>query len=145
VASADANTLDDYEEGTFTPTLPAGSTGVSYTTQFGKYTKIGNVVYIHISIVISAVSSVPGAAGSAIIEGLPFTGVSGSANYAKLATQWNGANWGGTVGVAQVNPSTTIITGTGCTNNAGFVDSTPSSIWDAAGNWITVTGFYYVS
>jgi hypothetical protein len=144
-ASSNANTLDDYEEGTFTPALPAGSTGVSYTYQAGKYTKIGNVVYIHVAVRISAVTSVPGGAGSEFLGGLPFTSVSGGTNYPKLSTQWNGCDWGGTVGVAQVNPSSTAITGTGCTNNAGFVDSLPSSIWDSANNWVTVTGFYYVS
>ena len=36
-----ANTLDDYEEGTFTPAI----TGLSLTTALGHYTKIGNVVH----------------------------------------------------------------------------------------------------
>jgi hypothetical protein len=144
-ASSNANTLDDYEEGTFTPTLPSGSTGVSYTTQAGKYTKIGNVVYIHIAITISGVSSVPGGGGANIIEGLPFTGVSGGANYASFVTKWNGCNFGGTVGVAQITPNAAAISAVSCTNNAGFTDSVPSSVWDSGGNWITVTGHYYVS
>ena len=42
-ASTSANTLDDYEEGTFSPTIE-GWTG-TYSTQFGVYTKIGNLVY----------------------------------------------------------------------------------------------------
>lgn len=53
VASGDANTLDDYEEGTFTPTVKgtvSGGTG-TYSTQLGHYTKIGNVVYIKITLV----------------------------------------------------------------------------------------------
>jgi hypothetical protein len=141
-ASADANTLDDYEEGTFTPTLPSGSTGVAYSVQVGKYTKIGNVVYIHLVIVLTAVSSVPGGAGSNVVEGLPFTNV---ADYPNLVTKWNGCNFGGTVGVCQVNPSTTNITAVGSTNNAGFVDSVPANVWDAGTNWLFLTGFYYIS
>lgn len=46
-ASADANTLDDYEEGTFTPSLTGvGGSAVSYTpgSDTGRYTKIGNLV-----------------------------------------------------------------------------------------------------
>jgi len=45
-ASSDANTLDDYEEGTFTPTLTFGgaSVGITYSGQTGTYTKIGNIV-----------------------------------------------------------------------------------------------------
>ena len=42
-ASSDANTLDDYEEGTFTPTI-SGWTG-TYAVQVGNYTKIGNMVF----------------------------------------------------------------------------------------------------
>jgi hypothetical protein len=43
-ASSDANTLDDYEEGTWSPTLGDGTN--NYTLQFvtGIYTKIGNLV-----------------------------------------------------------------------------------------------------
>jgi hypothetical protein len=45
-ASSDANTLDDYEEGTWTPTLSGGSGVASYTSNNGWYTKIGRVVTI---------------------------------------------------------------------------------------------------
>lgn len=55
-ASTDPNTLDDYEEGTFTPTL-IGSTGAgvgTYTAQTGRYTKIGRIVYFTLNIAWSA-------------------------------------------------------------------------------------------
>ena len=44
-ASSDANTLDDYEEGTWTPAL-AGEGGGSntFTNKYGYYTKIGRLV-----------------------------------------------------------------------------------------------------
>ena len=45
VASADANTLDDYEEGTFTPTVAFGYTSPTYGAQAGRYTKIGRICY----------------------------------------------------------------------------------------------------
>ena len=47
VASADVNTLDDYEEGTWTPTLSAGfsTAPTSYSQQSGSYTKIGRFVF----------------------------------------------------------------------------------------------------
>lgn len=38
--------LDDYEEGTWTPTLFSGGATFAYTTQSGKYTKIGNLVHV---------------------------------------------------------------------------------------------------
>jgi len=45
-ASGDANTLDDYEEGTFTPTIvPASGSGVTTDIQTGNYTKVGSWVH----------------------------------------------------------------------------------------------------
>jgi len=44
-ASSDANTLDDYEEGTFTPTVIVNSGTPSYQYQQGYYTKIGRQVF----------------------------------------------------------------------------------------------------
>ena len=45
VASADANTLDDYEEGTWSPQLWSDANqGTSYTSQVGYYTKVGRLV-----------------------------------------------------------------------------------------------------
>jgi hypothetical protein len=46
-ASSDANTLDDYEEGTWTPTIEGTSTAgtATYANQNGRYTKIGRLVY----------------------------------------------------------------------------------------------------
>ena len=54
--SSDANTLDDYEEGTWTPAL-TGSTGsaglYSLSTANGRYVKIGQLVYVSAGLVIS--------------------------------------------------------------------------------------------
>jgi hypothetical protein len=71
VPSADVNTLDDYEEGTFTPSLVfgVGSTGMTYSSQLGKYTKVGRQVTIEIKIVLTAKGS---STGPATITGLPF-------------------------------------------------------------------------
>ena len=44
------NALDDYEEGTFTPTIVSGATSVSYSTQAGHYTKIGNTMTVHMRV-----------------------------------------------------------------------------------------------
>lgn len=70
VPSADANTLDDYEEGTWTPSVGGNAT---YTQQIGRYTKIGRVVYIMCLLQINVLGT-----GSAnVISGLPFTVASG--------------------------------------------------------------------
>ena len=68
-ASSDANTLDDYEEGTWTPSIQLASSSASYpSTRNGSYTKIGNCVYFWGNIVFTA------SAGITItnITGLPF-------------------------------------------------------------------------
>ena len=68
--TAAANALDDYEEGTFTPTLEYG-TGITYTSQSGRYTKIGRVVHCTAEIVVSNSSS---DASGIQVGGLPFSG-----------------------------------------------------------------------
>ena len=65
--TAAVNALDDYEEGTFTPTLRDAT---AYTYQDGDYTKIGDMVYFYIRIKASA--STP-SNQSWVIQGLPFT------------------------------------------------------------------------
>jgi len=64
--TAAANTLDDYEEGTWTPTFTSGTW--TYGKQKGKYTKIGNMVHLTCLISWSARSGT----GSLEIT-LPFT------------------------------------------------------------------------
>jgi hypothetical protein len=55
-ASSDANTLDDYEEGTWNITVSySGSTsGVTYAARTGYYTKIGNVVTVQGAVSLSS-------------------------------------------------------------------------------------------
>lgn len=68
--SSDANTLDDYEEGTWTPDVGGTAT---YTSQTGVYTKIGRLVTVHCTLNINAI----GTGSATTISGLPFA-VSGS-------------------------------------------------------------------
>jgi hypothetical protein len=71
VASSDANTIDDYEEGAFTPTISGTTTAGAgtYTAQTGRYTKIGNRVHFSIYLVWTAHTGT----GSLLVTGLPFT------------------------------------------------------------------------
>ncbi len=71
-ASSDANTLDDYEEGTWTPAFIRNGSNptVTYTSRDGKYTKIGNIVTVSFRM---RVSSWSGGSGEFQISGLPFT------------------------------------------------------------------------
>lgn len=71
--SSDANTLDDYEEGTWTPALTFGGAAVGMTATaqtLGRYTKIGNMVAVYFRHQLSAKGS---STGTAVIGGLPFT------------------------------------------------------------------------
>ena len=63
---------DDYEEGTWTPTYTGSTTNptVSYLSQDGTYTKIGNRVYITCSISTASVTSA--GSGQMRVSGLPF-------------------------------------------------------------------------
>jgi hypothetical protein len=72
--TAAANALDDYEEGTFTPTLTAsgGNPTVTYATgnTGGIYTKVGNKVTVSFEVRWTALS---GGSGEVQISGMPFT------------------------------------------------------------------------
>ena len=83
VASSDANTLDDYEEGSFTPTIFGdGTAGTgTYTNQIGRYTKVGQLV--HFSVIIE--TSAHTGTGNMMMGGLPFA-LSGEAIYPAWAT-----------------------------------------------------------
>ncbi len=85
VSSADPNTLDDYEEGTFTPTVGGNAT---YTTQIGKYTKIGNVVTLWIGLVINVL----GTGSATTISGCPFTSGANFRSYGSVAYTTFGSN-----------------------------------------------------
>ena len=70
-ASSDANTLDDYEEGTFTPTIIGTTTAGTgtYQNQTGSYVKVGQMVSIFIRMDWSAHTGT----GNMGFGGLPFT------------------------------------------------------------------------
>jgi len=81
---AAANSLDDYEEGTWTPSLifSGGSTGITYSVQAGKYVKVGSKVSVSCYVVLSNKGS---STGNARIDGLPFTIPNNSGNYSAIS------------------------------------------------------------
>jgi hypothetical protein len=95
-ASTNANTLDDYEEGTWTPTYVASTTdftSITYQAQNGTYTKIGRLVIVNIVMSTNSIT-VGAAAGEVYIDGLPFTPIQNGSNGTVLygATNWAGDN-----------------------------------------------------
>jgi len=71
-ASTDANTLDDYEEGTWTPTDTSGAS-LTFTNNGSTYTKIGRAVILNFEIVWPSTSNT-----NAVSVSLPFNSVSGN-------------------------------------------------------------------
>lgn len=71
--TAAANALDDYEEGTFTPTSKTNAgTPATFGNSVGQYTKIGNVVYFNMDII--DINTTGTTFNSQLqIDGLPFT------------------------------------------------------------------------
>ena len=68
-ASSDANTLDDYEEGTWTPADGSGA-GLSFTIETpATYTKVGRLVTVSFGIIWPSTANT----SSVNISGLPFT------------------------------------------------------------------------
>lgn len=64
--SADANTLDDYEEGTYTPVLGGTAT---YTANTGNYVKVGRIVHMWGRILVNVL----GTGSTTLISGMPFS------------------------------------------------------------------------
>jgi hypothetical protein len=139
-----ANTLDDYEEGTWTPTLTsegsnaisvgyAGTPGSQYT--IGSYTKVGNTV--HFQCIIDVDSYSGGSSDNLLISNLPFS------NFSYIT----GANGGGSViynSGHNTNPYTGIVLGS--QNNIRLYrsgSSTASQTNDfTANSYIQMAGSY---
>jgi hypothetical protein len=111
-ASSDANCLDDYEEGNWSPSVGGTST---YTAQVGRYTKVGNIVSVYFDMAINTI----GTGSTSNITNLPFTTISelsatGCVSYYTGVTQvftWIGCYAsGGTTNVAFVGNNATATT-----------------------------------
>lgn len=87
VASSDPNTLDDYEEGTWTPTDASGA-GLTFSFAVGNYVKIGKQVICNFSVIYPSTAS----GLSAAIAGLPFVSYNGSIQSGTLITGYSTAN-----------------------------------------------------
>ena len=81
VASTNVNTLDDYEEGTWTPVVGGTAT---YTTQVGRYVKIGKQVKVACTLIINAI----GTGSTTTISGLPFACVNAGVSTFALAVSY---------------------------------------------------------
>ena len=136
--SGNVNTLDDYERGSWTPTFIASTTNPTVTydaVTYGIYLKIGLMVFISGSVVLTAAS---GGSGNLQIGGLPFVARNGTTGgYGSLALGYRAAWTTTTPGTAYVQASasyiqlyTTLVTATITTANL------------SATSYIQFSGFY---
>ncbi len=146
VPSADVNTLDDYEEGTFTPAITFGTAGdlsVTYTTQTGYYTKVGRLVHIMITMITSALTHST-ASGNFRVTGLPFT-VGGNSH----PLSWQGAKFPYNLPFEHLVPlavnGTTYIEFNNCryNNTAQVIDA--ADVTSGQAPTIRIAGVYQVS
>jgi hypothetical protein len=135
VASSDANTLDDYVETTFNPTIVGSSTAGSatYSTQIGRATKVGRLVTFQLRVAYSAGTGT----GNLRVDGLPFTAGLGSVftiyaeNIALTASNY---------AVASLSSGNTFISVDQLPVGGGAAAAVP---YDAAGD-IQISGSYIV-
>ena len=91
-ASTDVNTLDDYEEGTWTPNQGSGLTVVGAFSSNGTYTKVGRLVTVTGN--VSGATSISCTAAGVICSNLPFS----------TTNAYNGS-----VGVSNANQSASVV------------------------------------
>jgi hypothetical protein len=80
-----SNTLDSYEEGTWTPNIATSGASVTYTGQIGSYTKIGRAVHFSCSVSLDVVTSQ--GSGNFIIGGMPFASAATNINNSRYVCQ----------------------------------------------------------
>jgi hypothetical protein len=143
-ASSDANTLDDYEEGTWTPsffgTVTAGSP--TYTNRLAAYTKVGRSVSVTCYM---SITNKGGMAGNLQISGLPFTAISGGYYSAHAVAEFSGLTFASgrtQLGLEQSHSATTI---TVYSSGSGVGDSQQTIANTDDSTFIIFAGTYFTS
>jgi hypothetical protein len=109
-ASSDANTLDDYEEGTFTVTDQSGA-GLTFSNNTGRYVKVGGLVYFAMDVIFPTTASVTNIALS-----LPFQSGTSCAFSAAVGYSNSGSIPSAYIGISQSSVSLYSTTGVAVTN-----------------------------
>jgi hypothetical protein len=140
IISSLATDVISYEEGTWTPVItgpaPANDPTVTYSSQNGFYTKIGDTVHVYGMLTINTIS---GGSGDMHVDGLPFTvGYFGPGTFhapVGAVNMYGAIGWGSskTMVVAEGEEDTTRIVLSGCANGVAraFVQISDFSNGDA--------------
>lgn len=103
--SSNANTLDDYEEGSWTPTVVStGGGSMTYSFQSGSFTKIGRLCFCMFTLTTASDSLNAGSIG---IAGLPFTSAALTPSGGGMLTSWTGTGAAATQFRIEVQNATT--------------------------------------
>jgi len=132
-ASSDANTLDDYEEGTWTPSVGGTAT---YSGQVGQYLKIGKFVFASFDLTINLI----GTGSKSSITGLPFTAGSSSNTQAGTVAYWSDFAISTTSFYIRVDSGGTTITTASTTTTQITVTNTPNVLGN--GTRLIATAIY---
>ena len=133
-ASSDANTLDDYEEGTWTPSLGGTAT---YSQQAGTYKKVGALVYVSAILQVAIL----GTGSASQISGFPFACSAGPRN------ALSAAYWASTVGNISY---LAFYLGSGTTSNLVATIAAANTVQDGyglfqSGTYVMFSGCYHAS
>ena len=110
-AASDANTLDDYEEGTFTPNQGSGLTVVGTFSSSGKYTKIGNLVTVNFQ--VNGTTSIACSSVGQISTNLPFSIVAATGNAMGSCMNSSNVNTGAYGYLTEIYSGTTALAAAG--------------------------------
>lgn len=139
VAGMTSELLDDYEEGTFTPTITGTTTAGAgtYTAQTGFYTKIGNRVTFQLYLVWTAHTGT----GNLRVSGLPYTSSSQTNSHSAITLRYDDiVTSAGAIITGYVNPNSTQV----ILNQAAPTANNATGIpMDTAGG-VMIAGHYYV-
>jgi hypothetical protein len=146
-SNTSAGTINYYLEGTFTPTWTASGTNfsaVTYTTQVGKYTRIGNLVTFTLRVDVSAVT-VGSASGALAVGGLPHVSAASISTIVHVKSNvvdYSGSPTGGAFGEIPSGGSTILI---GANVDAGsYVDALATANGGATARYLIISGSYLV-
>jgi hypothetical protein len=137
-ASSNANTLDDYEEGTFTPAVYGGTTAgtTTFSDRNGFYTKIGRQVIVVIRVSYTSLTGT----GLMIIGSLPFSSSTSASLETAGTLMVQGLNWsGGTYLTTYMGQNSTELNIYGSADDASV--TAQACVNESAVLWITHTYF----
>jgi hypothetical protein len=137
--SSNVNTLDDYEEGTWTPVIGGGggTSGQTYSVQSGTYVKIGKLVHVQCYVNLTAKGTITGALQ---LQGLPFVSDGTSNGFAMGIVEWSLAtSWVNVVARVGAGASVATLEGATVAAASNLTGMTTTDVNDSSRLMLTMT------